>query len=110
MPSPGDGLALVLLAEDVADLGAAGVMTDDRLSIVRDVAHDSETLKLVTARLGEEGAARAFLAGIIEMADHGEALDDDDTPRFVARAAALGTLLVSAGTEQPTGVFDALSA
>lgn len=105
-----EGLTVVRIAEDIADVGAS-VLTDGSAATILEVARNPESLSLVIDQLeGDEDKAHAFIERILELAEHGEELDEDDEPLFVGSVAALGSLIVRAATEQTTGVFEAVSA
>lgn len=105
-----DGITLIRIAEEVADLGVAEVLTDEKTALVRDAALDYESLTLVNLRVRNEDQARAFLDRIVTYVDKGDALPEDDERKLVASLAALGSVLVSAAADQSTGVFDAVTA
>ena len=109
MPALTDGIALIRVAEEVADLGAAEVLTDENIAFIRETALDYESLVLVNRRLDDD-KARAFLERIVAYAEMGSELADTEEPKFVASVAALGSVLVTAAADQPTGVFEAVAA
>lgn len=110
MPTLTDGIALIRVAEDVADLGAAEVLTDDKIALIRATALDYESLTLVNSRLNDDDKARAFLERIVAYVEKGAELPENEEPKFVASVAALGSVLVTAAADQPTGVFEAVAA
>jgi hypothetical protein len=105
-----DGIALLRIAEEVADLGAAEVLTDANIALIRDSALDYQSLSLLDRRLNDEEKTRSFLERIVVYAEKGPALPDEEEPKLAASLAALGTVLVSAAADQPTGVFEAVAA
>ena len=105
-----DGIALIRFAEEVADLGAAEVLTDENIALIRETALDYESLTLVNRRLDDDDKARAFLERIVDYVEKGPDLPENEEPKFVASVAALGSVLVTAAADQPTGFFEAVAA
>jgi hypothetical protein len=104
-----DGIALIRFAEEVADLGAAEVLTDENMALIRETL-DYESLTLVNRRLDDDDKARAFLERIVDYVEKGPDLPENEEPKFVASVAALGSVLVTAAADQPTGFFEAVAA
>ncbi len=110
MPTLTDGIALMRLAEGVADLGAAEVLNDHNIALIRQSALDHESLVLLERGIQDEAKSRAFLDRLVTYAEKAPDLSEDEEPRLVGSLAALGTVLVSALADQPTGVFDIVTA
>lgn len=107
MPRLSDGLLLMRIAEDVADLGAEDALTDESARRLGRIVRDPGSVALVAARLDSPAKAEDFLSKILERLDRRDRLADDDERHFVAGTAALGSLLVHAAADPAAEAFEA---